>query len=258
MGTGAIFGAISAALCGGDVIRGIVSGAVMGGIAGVGVAFAPAFMAMTGVMSGTIGMGMAFNDMATHGINACNFFQALMSGASIAGGIYGGLSGFSGGGFGPRLAGVTANGRVIPVSAQTVGVVGNTGVTTVAGTLGVLSLMASTGGGNNSTPTRIEISRSRHPEAADHIEDAQNAGHPKRLTIDRAGKDARRAAALEGYPLKPGFDRDEYPPAVFKEGGAGASVRYIKIFDNRGAGSILRWAIDGLPDGTIVIIEVVP
>ncbi len=28
-------------------------------------------------------------------------------------------------------------------------------------------------------------------------------------------------------PSKAGYDRDEYPPAMFKEGGKGASVRYI-------------------------------
>jgi hypothetical protein len=247
-------------LCGGNALLNIGGGALLGATFGIGVLIAPSgLMPAIGAATGLFGYISAAEDIRANGPNLCNFMNLITSLVAFTGSAYSGLSGGIGGGPRLELCGVTCGRGSSGTVAIPRPVTGNTtGVTTVAGTLGVLSLMASTGGGNNSTPTRIEISRSRHPEAADHIEDAQNAGHPKRLTIDRAGKDARRAAALEGYPLKPGFDRDEYPPAVFKEGGAGASVRYIKIFDNRGAGSILRWAIDGLPDGTIVIIEVVP
>ncbi|MDK9757098.1 hypothetical protein KIV40_17220 [Vibrio sp. D173a] len=104
---------------------------------------------------------------------------------------------------------------------------------------------------------RVEVSLSRHPEAAKHIQDAQAAGHPKTLTIDRANAPANRKASLKGVPTKKGLDRDEYPPAMFKEGGAGASVRHINPRDNRGAGSCIGGQCSGLPDGTRVRIDVV-
>ncbi|MYM59078.1 hypothetical protein GTG28_07565 [Vibrio sp. OCN044] len=104
---------------------------------------------------------------------------------------------------------------------------------------------------------RVEVSLSRHPEAAKHIQDAQAAGHPKTLTIDRANAPANRKASLKGVPTKKGLDRDEYPPAMFKEGGSGASVRHISPRDNRGAGSCIGGQCSGLPDGTRVRIDVV-
>ncbi|WP_013404519.1 NucA/NucB deoxyribonuclease domain-containing protein [Photobacterium damselae] len=67
---------------------------------------------------------------------------------------------------------------------------------------------------------RVEVSLSRQPEAAKHIQDAQAAGHPKTLTIDRANAPANRKASLKGVPTKKGLDRDEYPLAMFKEGGS--------------------------------------
>lgn len=82
----------------------------------------------------------------------------------------------------------------------------------------------------------VIISRTASPQAAQHIADAQSAGKPSMLTLDRPGKNARRAAALRGTATAPGMDRDEYPPATFAEGGAGASVRLIPLSDNRSAG----------------------
>ncbi|MGK6341273.1 hypothetical protein ACMGDK_03485 [Chryseobacterium sp. DT-3] len=66
--------------------------------------------------------------------------------------------------------------------------------------------------------------------------------------------DANRAASLDGIPTKPGFDRDEWPMAMFTEGGNGASVRYINPSDNRGAGSAIGNGLRKYPDGTIVKI----
>ena len=103
----------------------------------------------------------------------------------------------------------------------------------------------------------VNVRRSQHPETAQHVEDAQAAGHPKTLTIDRAGAPQNRKDSLRGIPTKPGKDRDEYPPAMFKEGGAGASVRHIDPADNRGAGSSIGAQCRKLPCGTKVTIEVV-
>ena len=98
-------------------------------------------------------------------------------------------------------------------------------------------------------PRTVFISRERYPEAAAHIDDAQNGtiwtgfdkapGQPKEsvLTVQREGVDGRREAATSVVPPRSDYDRDEYPPAVAKEGGAGSSVRYIDPGDNRGAGA---------------------
>lgn len=51
-------------------------------------------------------------------------------------------------------------------------------------------------------------------------------------------------------------DRDEYPPAMFKEGGNGASVKKIDSSDNRGAGSSIGQQYRGLACGTQVKIVV--
>ncbi|WP_110806875.1 NucA/NucB deoxyribonuclease domain-containing protein [Rhodobacter viridis] len=53
----------------------------------------------------------------------------------------------------------------------------------------------------------------------------------------RAGTPVLLATALRRQPRgKPGRDRDEYPPAVFTQGGPGASLRLIPSSDNRSAG----------------------
>ena len=109
-----------------------------------------------------------------------------------------------------------------------------------------------------SEPTAINISRSRYPESAKHIEDAQAGGQPSVLTIDRAGAAQRRVESLRGVPRRKGSDRDEYPPAMFREGGEGASVRYISPADNRGAGACMGGQCRALPDGSRVVIRITP
>jgi filamentous hemagglutinin len=104
---------------------------------------------------------------------------------------------------------------------------------------------------------KATVSRSRHPETASHIDDAQAAGHPSELTLDRPGAPGRRADAQAGHDRVPGKQLDEYPPAVFKEGGTGASVRPVSPGDNMGAGASIGNQLRGVPDGTKVIIEVV-
>jgi hypothetical protein len=85
----------------------------------------------------------------------------------------------------------------------------------------------------------VLISRRRYPDTADHIVDAIAGGEPAVLHIDRNGADANRDASLRGIPTRPGYDRDEYPPAVSREGGSGADVRYVPSSDNRGAGTVM-------------------
>jgi len=77
----------------------------------------------------------------------------------------------------------------------------------------------------------------------------------KKLTVDRASASARRAESMKGTSTNPGMDRDEAPPAVFKEGGAGSSVRHINSSDNRSAGGQLGQQLKDVPNGGCVRIE---
>ena len=103
----------------------------------------------------------------------------------------------------------------------------------------------------------VTVSRGRFPESAKHIEDAVASGKPNTLTINRGGAAANRRDSLRGVQTKPGLDRDEFPPAMFQEGGKGASVRHINRADNRGSGACIGAQCRGLPDGLRVRIDVV-
>ncbi|OHL30561.1 hypothetical protein A7S98_22645 [Salmonella enterica subsp. enterica serovar Braenderup] len=104
----------------------------------------------------------------------------------------------------------------------------------------------------------LRISKKEYPETAQHIEDAINSGKADVVTIDRDNSAANRAKSLKGIPTKPGKDRDEWPMAMFKEGGTGADVEYISPSDNRGAGSSIGHALDGVRNGAklkIIIVD---
>jgi hypothetical protein len=101
----------------------------------------------------------------------------------------------------------------------------------------------------------VVVDSSRFPEAAKHIDDAQAAGHPSVLTVERSGADARRREATSGHGTNPGRDRDEYPPAFTAEGGKGSSIRSIPSADNRGAGACIGNQCRSLPDGTKVEVK---
>jgi RHS repeat-associated protein len=103
----------------------------------------------------------------------------------------------------------------------------------------------------------VKISKSKYPESAKHIEEAQANGHSEVLTIDRGGAKQRRAESLKNTPTVKDMDRDEYPPAMFKEGGTGASVKHIPSSDNRGAGSSIGHELRNYPDGTKVKISTI-
>ena len=110
-------------------------------------------------------------------------------------------------------------------------------------------------GVSKSEPVRdVVVPSDKYPEAVGHIQDAQDKGQPAIVTIDRAGAKGRRADAMKGQAVVPGKDRDEYPPAMFGEGGKGASVRPISPPDNRGAGACIGAQCSDLPDGSRVKI----
>ncbi|MBC7817688.1 MAG: hypothetical protein IAG10_12415, partial [Planctomycetaceae bacterium] len=102
----------------------------------------------------------------------------------------------------------------------------------------------------------VTLSNSKHGEAARHASDAVAAGKPSVLTIDRAGAAANRKAATGGMQKVAGKHLDEYPPAMFAEGGAGASVRAINPRDNMSSGACIGNACRGLPNGARVRIIV--
>lgn len=102
----------------------------------------------------------------------------------------------------------------------------------------------------------VQLSASRYPETTDHIADAIAADQPSLLHIARDEEKANREASLAPYPPRTGFDRDEYPPAMSDEGGAGADVRYIDPSDNRGAGSTMGNALEDWCNGQPFRIDI--
>ncbi|HHQ8912258.1 TPA: DNA-entry nuclease [Bacillus cereus] len=102
----------------------------------------------------------------------------------------------------------------------------------------------------------LEFPKDRYPETGKHITDAIKEGHSEVCTIDRGGAADRRKLSLAPYPSKKGYDRDEWPMAMCKEGGKGAHIEYISPADNRGAGSWVGNKLDKYPDGTRVKFDV--
>lgn len=103
---------------------------------------------------------------------------------------------------------------------------------------------------------KLRLKRSEYPETFGHIEGAIKKGHPYIVTIQRDTAKLNRKLSLKDIKTKTGKDRDEWPMAMFKEGGSGASVKYIDPSDNRGAGSSIGNALSDLPNGTRIKIEV--
>ena len=95
-----------------------------------------------------------------------------------------------------------------------------------------------------SSSVYVVLSSAKYPQTTDHILDAQNAGQPALLHIDRENEALHRDQSLAPWPPKSGYDRDEYPPAMSREGGTGADVRYIDPSDNRGAGATMGNALE--------------
>ncbi|GGU54505.1 NucA/NucB deoxyribonuclease domain-containing protein [Kitasatospora aureofaciens] len=129
--------------------------------------------------------------------------------------------------------------------------------------------LASAVGVKGDFDVEYQIDSAKYPESAKHIAEAQKGmiwrGHshssgsplPSVLTIDRGGAHQNRKDSLRGIRTNRGTQRDEYPPAMFKEGGTGASVKHINGSDNGGSGSTMGNALEPLLDGTRVKIKVI-
>ncbi|PTM53240.1 RHS repeat-associated core domain-containing protein [Desmospora activa] len=98
----------------------------------------------------------------------------------------------------------------------------------------------------------IFLSKDNFPETAQHIQDAIAAGYPSIVTIERTGADQRRSEAVSQLPPRSDKDRDEWPMAMFAEGGKNADVRYIDPNDNQQAGNFVGQALRPNANGTRV------
>ncbi|MCX2729409.1 NucA/NucB deoxyribonuclease domain-containing protein [Saccharopolyspora sp. NFXS83] len=130
-----------------------------------------------------------------------------------------------------------------------------------------------TGEGADPEPHYVIIDPERYPKTSLHILQAQegisfrgdeSTAYPKQqpsvLTYDPPGNEnnERRGDALRGIPARgrEGLDRDEYPPAVFSEGGDQSSVKYLPSRDNQAAGASMGRQMRSLDDGDAVRIVV--
>ena len=95
----------------------------------------------------------------------------------------------------------------------------------------------------------VVVSLSKYPNIADHVRDAIRSGQPVILHIDRKHADEHRADSTDDLPTKRGYDRDEYPPAMSREGGESADVRYVKSSENRAAGASMGGQLRGYCNG---------
>jgi hypothetical protein len=111
------------------------------------------------------------------------------------------------------------------------------------------------------TITSIVFSAMRYPNIRQHFLAAVRRGWTRTLVLNRVGASARRARLLRGVPTRPGFDRDEYPPAVGRGQGPGlqrgvspigwmADVRYVPSAENRSHGSSLGSKLRRYCNGT--------
>ena len=103
----------------------------------------------------------------------------------------------------------------------------------------------------------VIVDSQKYPQIAEHIKRAQKMGSPEFVTLERGEAADRRKASLANIKVRNIYDRDEWPMAVFKEGGEGANVVYIESRDNRGAGSSIGWQMRKLPNGAKVRVRVI-
>jgi hypothetical protein len=95
----------------------------------------------------------------------------------------------------------------------------------------------------------ISFSATKYPHIRRHFQRAVGRGWPRVLVLRRDGADARRDRLLDAYPTRPGYDRDEYPPAVGRRRPA-ADVAYVPSSENRSHGATLGVKLRRFCDGT--------
>ncbi|CAB4859739.1 unannotated protein [freshwater metagenome] len=108
----------------------------------------------------------------------------------------------------------------------------------------------------------ISFSATKYPNIRRHTLRALRKGWPRILALNRSGTESRRARLLIGIPTRPGYDRDEYPPAVGRgryrssltrgifPTGWMAHVEYVPSSENRSHGSVLGIKLRRFCNGT--------
>jgi hypothetical protein len=96
---------------------------------------------------------------------------------------------------------------------------------------------------------QIGFSKTKYRHIRAHMNRAIREGWPRVLVINRTGADARRDKALEGIPTKPGYDRDEYPPAVGRKTWR-THVALVPSSENRGHGATMGIKLRRYCNGT--------
>lgn len=107
----------------------------------------------------------------------------------------------------------------------------------------------------------ISFSATKYPNIRRHFLHALRKGWPRTLVLNRQGAEARREKLLAPYPTRPGYDRDEYPPAVGRGRGHGlergsnprgwrADVAYVGSHENRSHGSTMGAKLRRFCSGT--------
>lgn len=95
----------------------------------------------------------------------------------------------------------------------------------------------------------VSFSQTKYPHIRAHYRRAVREGWPSVFTLNRKGADARRDKALEGVPTKPGYDRDEEPPAVGRKTWH-THVALVPSSENRSHGATLSVKLKRYCDGT--------
>lgn len=84
----------------------------------------------------------------------------------------------------------------------------------------------------------VIFSAAKYPNIRAHMRRAIRRGWPRTLVLHRRKSGVRRDRALEGFPTRRGYDRDEYPPAVGRETWR-TDIAYVPSSENRSHGSSL-------------------
>lgn len=99
-------------------------------------------------------------------------------------------------------------------------------------------------------PVSVYLDPKKYPYTVRHAKRSFELGYPRVWHLDRANAERNREENLRGIPTRPGYDRDEAPPAATREGADGAShVAYVPSADNRGAGSVMGNQLSDYCDG---------
>jgi hypothetical protein len=95
----------------------------------------------------------------------------------------------------------------------------------------------------------LVFSARKYPDIRRHTNAAIRRGWPRVLTLHRAGAGGRRTIGIESLPTRPGYDRDEYPPALARRHSK-TDVAYVPSHENRSHGAALGDYLRGYCDGT--------